>query len=395
MPLDSNSLNKFRVNVSSDDASKWARRRDIPIAILAWIALGVTILWAASHFTRSLLVLTVAALLAFALRPAVRLLERVMPRFLAIIIIYLVALGGLSLLIYLIVNTTIIQIVSLVQNISLLQTPGKNSFFTPLLHMLQRFGISSSQLNGIAQQIIGQAQGIVGGVVPLLTSIFDFLFDFIIVAVLSIYLLIGGPRVKYWIWRNMPLVQRERAGLIIHAFERVIGGYIRGQLLLSSLIGLLVGIGMTLFGVPYPVLLGVMAFILEFVPVLGTITSAVVCVLLALTKGWLIALFVLAYFVGVHILEGDVVGPRIVGKAVGLHPAISLVALIAGGELFGIWGVILASPIAGLVQAVLSAIWQEWRQTHPEQFPTGEPDSTPENIPSDAEDNTTPVEKKT
>jgi predicted PurR-regulated permease PerM len=88
MPLDNNSLNRFRVNVSSDDAAKWARRRDIPIAILAWIALGVTILWAASHFTRSLLVLTVAALLAFALMPAVRLLERVMPRFLAIIIVY-------------------------------------------------------------------------------------------------------------------------------------------------------------------------------------------------------------------------------------------------------------------------------------------------------------------
>jgi predicted PurR-regulated permease PerM len=395
MPLDNNSLNRFRVNVSSDDASKWARRRDIPIAILAWIALGVTILWAASHFTRSLLVLTVAALLAFALMPAVRLLERVMPRFLAIIIVYLVVLSGLSLLIYFIVNTTITQIISFAQNISLLQTPGKNSFFTPLLHTLQQFGISQSQLNGIAQQIIGQAQGIVGGAVPLLTSIFDFFLDFIIVAVLSIYLLVDGPRVKHWIWRNMPLVQRERARFIIHAFERVIGGYIRGQLLLSSLIGLLVGGGMTLFGVPYPVLLGVMAFVLEFVPVLGTITSGAICVLLALTRGWLIALLVLAYFVGVHILEGDVVGPRIVGKAVGLHPAISLVALIAGGELFGIWGVILASPIAGLVQAVLSAIWQEWRQTHPDQFPTDEPDSTAEDFASDAEDIATPVEKKT
>ena len=122
-------------------------------------------------------------------------------------------------------------------------------FFAPLLHTLQQFGISQSQLNGIAQQIVGQAQGIVVGVVPLLTSIFDFLFDFIIVAVLSIYLLLDGPRVKHWIGRNMPLVQRERARFIIHAFERVIGGYIRGQLLLSSLIGLLVGVGMTLFGV--------------------------------------------------------------------------------------------------------------------------------------------------
>jgi len=72
MPLENNGLNKFRVNVTPENVSKWARRRDIPIAILAWIVLGVVILWAVGHIARSLLVLTVAALLAFALVPAVK-----------------------------------------------------------------------------------------------------------------------------------------------------------------------------------------------------------------------------------------------------------------------------------------------------------------------------------
>ena len=76
----------------------------------------------------------------------------------------------------------------------------------------------------------------------------------------------------------------------------------------------------------------------------------------------------LAYFVFVHVIEGDVVGPRIVGKAIGLHPVVSLVALIAGGELFGIWGALFASPIAGVLQAFLVAIWSEWRETHPHEF---------------------------
>jgi len=120
--------------------------------------------------------------------------------------------------------------------------------------------------------------------------------------------------------------------------------------------------------VPYALLLGVLAFVLEFIPILGTLASGVICVLLALTKGWLIALIVLVYFVLVHILEGDVIGPRIVGKAIGLHPAVALVALIAGGELFGIWGVLLASPVAGVLQAFLLAIWSEWRETHPQEF---------------------------
>jgi len=108
--------------------------------------------------------------------------------------------------------------------------------------------------------------------------------------------------------------------------------------------------------------------VLEFIPVLGTLVSGAICVLLALTRGWVIALIVLAYFVFVHIIEGDVVGPRIIGKAVGLHPVVSLTALVAGAELFGIWGALFASPVAGVIQAFIVALWSEWRETHPQEF---------------------------
>lgn len=128
---------------------------------------------------------------------------------------------------------------------------------------------------------------------------------------------------------------------------------------------------MAILHVPYAVLLGVLAFVLEFIPVLGTLTSGAICVLIALTQGWLTALLVLAYFVVVHILEGDIIGPRVVGKAIGLHPVVSLIALIAGAELFGIVGAIFASPIAGVLQALLRAIWIEWREAHPDQFEEG------------------------
>src|SRR6185437_2390356 len=93
-----------------------------------------------------------------------------------------------------------------------------------------------------------------------------------------------------------------------------------------------------------------------------------------LSKGWLIALFVLIYFVIVHVVEGDILAPRIVGRAVGVHPAVSLFALLAGAELFGIWGAVLGSPLAGLIQAVLVTAWQDWRANHPEQFPEVEED---------------------
>ncbi|HEY4389038.1 MAG TPA: AI-2E family transporter, partial [Ktedonobacteraceae bacterium] len=144
--------------------------------------------------------------------------------------------------------------------------------------------------------------------------------------------------------------------------------YIRGQILLCTLISVLVGVGMQILGVPYALLLGVLTFILEFIPILGTLVTGVICVLLALTKGWILAVIVLVYFIIVHIIEGDIVGPRVVGRSVGLHPIVALAALIAGGELFGIWGALFASPIAGVLQAFLIAVWIEWKERHRREF---------------------------
>jgi predicted PurR-regulated permease PerM len=135
-----------------------------------------------------------------------------------------------------------------------------------------------------------------------------------------------------------------------------------------SLLFFLSTLSFWVFSVPFALLLGVLAFVLEFIPILGTLVSGAICVLLALTKGWLIAVIVLVYFVVVHVLEGDVIGPRIVGKTIGLHPVVSLVALIAGSELFGIPGALLASPVAEVLRALLIALWVEWRQTHPKEF---------------------------
>jgi predicted PurR-regulated permease PerM len=92
---------------------------------------------------------------------------------------------------------------------------------------------------------------------------------------------------------------------------------------------------MQLIGVPYALLLGVLAFVLEFVPVLGTLVSGAICVLLTLTRGWVIAVIVLVYFVVIHVLKGDVVGPRIVGKAIGLHPVVSPACFLRGSGLMG------------------------------------------------------------
>jgi len=354
--------------------AKWVRRCGLPFAIIAWTGVALLLLWLAGHVIQTLFLLTMAALLAYSLAPVVKLLERVMPRFLAILIVYLIVLGALSALLYLIVRTAIVQFVSLSSYVRFLLTPGENAQFTPLEQILQSFGISQSQIASARDQVVAGIEGFAGSIVPLLTGLVGAILDVILVAVLSIYLLADGSRMFVWLRGNMPQQQQGRMKFLLDTLQRVVGGYIRGQLLLCGLIGLLVGIGMQVIGVPFALLLGVLAFVLEFIPVLGTLVSGAICVLLALTKGWIIAVIVLVYFVVVHVLEGDVVGPRIVGKTIGLHPVVSLVALIAGSELFGIAGALLASPVAGVLQALLIAIWTDWRETHPKEFQRMEDD---------------------
>src|ERR1700730_3950210 len=108
------------------DVTKWVRRVLIPLAILAWAGVVILILWAAGYVARTILLLVIATLLAYALSPLVTLLERVVPRFLAILLVYLIVLGGIGTLLYFIVRTTVDQIVSLSNFLGVALTPGQN-----------------------------------------------------------------------------------------------------------------------------------------------------------------------------------------------------------------------------------------------------------------------------
>ncbi|GCF11497.1 AI-2E family transporter [Dictyobacter arantiisoli] len=362
-----------------ESLAKWKRRRDIPIAILAWIGVVAVVLWGSSHIIRALLLLIVAALLAYALAPLVRWLERVLPRPLAIVITCLIVLGLLALLIYFVTLTALHQFTSLSQQVVYLLT-SHNGRVSPLEKFLFSFGITTAQVANFREQAGARLESFAGSIVPLVSSFLDVLLDVVVVAVITIYLLIDGRRLESWCRRSLP--DSFHADFVLDTSQRVVGGYIRGQLLLAVLVGLLVGIGMLIFHVPYALLLGVLAFILEFIPILGTLISGAICTLIALTQGWLIALGVLTYFIVVHILEGDIIGPRIVGEAVGLHPIVSIAALIAGSELFGIWGALLASPVVGLIQAFIIAIWLDWRKTHPEHFQRSNEQQQPQHHPA-------------
>jgi len=228
----------------------WARQRDLVITLLGWLLILGVVFWAASHIIGSLLVLLMAALLAYALIPAVSFLHRFMPRVLAILIIYVLVVGGVAGLIYLIASTAFVQVVALAHAASQLAQSGQHSPLAPLLATLRRFGIADTQLQTAKQQFIGQIQGLAQDVIPLLHGIFSGVLDTILVAVLSVYLLIDGERVIGWLKTNAPMSYRTWVLFSLVTLERVVGGYIRGQLLLCSLVGVLVGAGMAILQIP-------------------------------------------------------------------------------------------------------------------------------------------------
>ena len=353
--------------------SVWTRRLIILLTILAAIGLGFLLLWAASHITTTILIFIVASLIAYAIIPVVELCQRVMPRALAIVLVYVVVLGLLGMVLYFIIKTMVVQLSNLAQSVEVLLRPN-NGHVSPLVRILNDFGLSNNQIDNLASQLGNQltsfAGTLAGGILPVISSVASTLVNILLTVVISIYLLVDGSRAIKWLRSKTPISQRGNINSFFSILQHVVGGYIRGQVTLCLIIGTIVGTGMAVLGLSsYAILLGVLSFVTEFIPVLGTIICGVAAVLLALTQGWLTAILVLAYFILVHIFEGYILAPRLIGKAVGLHPVVSLLALTIGGELFGAWGAIFASPLAGLIQAFAVAFWINYRRSHSEEFP--------------------------
>ena len=344
--------------------ASWQRALYIPLIVLAWLAIVLLGGWLLTHVAKTLLTLLLSGITAFALTPLVSLLARWLPRRLAIAVAYVLGFVLVFGVGALLVGTAATQITTLVGNLPK-YADTLRQFEPQLVTILQPFGVTLAKLHAAEQQAVTYLQGLGTTVAKdslgVVSGIVGTLIDIVLILILSVYLTANGPKIVQRLRHETPGTQRWRMSLLIATVNQVVGGYIRGTLTLATLIGALVGGGMLVLHVRYAALLGVLAFFMEFIPIVGVLISGAVCVLIALFQGWVLALVVLAYFVVVHIIEGDVVGPRIMGKAVGIHPATALVALVAGTELFGFWGALFAAPLAGLLQAIGTAVWRELR----------------------------------
>jgi predicted PurR-regulated permease PerM len=217
-----------------------------------------------------------------------------------------------------------------------------------------------------SNSVVGSADVVLGGLVGEAAAIGGALTDAILVLVISVYLLAGAPAIQQNTMRVVPPRYRAVNEFVRTSAARVMGGYLRGQLIMSLIIGVLAGVGTGLLGVPYFVVLGVLAGLFELVPMFGPVLSAVPAVIVALFQPWPTVLWVILLFLIIQQVESNVLGPRITGHAVGLHPLAALFALLVGFEVAGILGGLFAVPIAGVVWVLVAAAYHHFVALEPE-----------------------------
>ena len=236
------------------------------------------------------------------------------------------------------------------------------------LDWLVKQGIPISSINKAISTIEDQANALAltlaANLVSIVQIVTDIIINILLVAVLSFYLTLDGKRIRNALVSIAPKESMPHVSLFEDALSRVVGNYIRGQLTLATIIGVLAGVGCYFLGLyNFALIIGVLAFIFETIPMVGPALASIPAILISLLlpDPFPRTYVILIYFIIIQLIESNILGPRIVGHAVGLHPVASILALIVGVQLFGPFGALLATPILAAVWVVVTSFYRSFR----------------------------------
>jgi len=252
------------------------------------------------------------------------------------------------------------------------------AFFTSLVIPLIPFFASQIQsLFVIFPRYLDQAAGILGiqidasrlgsffgseiGLISqnafaLTSKVFGGIFSTLTIFVVSFYLLLDHDRIKKYLVNLFPIQNQKGVLLITSQIEEKLGGWFRGQIILSLFIGTITWIGLTVLGLEFALPLALIAGILEIVPTIGPILAAIPAIIVALNTSFNAALIVVLFYIILQAVENNLLVPRIMQKAVGLHPIAIIISVIIGSELLGILGALLAIPFISLLLIIFNSL---------------------------------------
>jgi len=301
-----------------------------------------------------LALLFVSLIFASAIDPWVDALYRYkIPRALSVFGIYLVAAVILAIVIVLIIPPIVQQFGAMSENFPSYVDKVSSGYnfvkdFSSRYGFLEKIkdnlGSFNSNFNVAAESLFTTVSGIFGGII-----------SFFIVLVITFYMAVEEDAMKKIVWSLAPPKDQAYVMQLINRMQRQVGYWLRGELILMFIVGFFTWIG--LFFIPsmseYALVLGLIAGVTEFVPYLGPILGSIPAIFLALTINPFVALLVLILYIIIQQVEGNILVPKIMERAVGLNPIISIAVLMAGLKLGGIVGGLLSIPVATAVSVAV------------------------------------------
>lgn len=358
----------------------------------AVLALALTTIWAARN---GLYPYVAALLIGYLVHPLVDFLDTHMPgalrrrrasRPIAILIVYLLTIGVIVTIVAFLVPLVWSQLQELFTSLpTLLQRAGgridvglsewyRNTWDSLSTLADQYLGIKLEEVTegGLRPQVerwllesaqraalvvMNTLQQGVTRSLSVITSTVSFVLGVLILPFWLFYILNDEARVIAGVMRLIPDRYRLDAHFLLRTADNVLSAYIRGQLVLALFIFLIDTIGLAIIGVNYPLLLGLVAGILEVFPYIGPILGAIPAILVALLQSPTHALWTLILFVAVQQVENIFLVPRIQGQNVELHPALIMLVLVMGNEIAGIWGMLIAVPLTAIARDVFKYLY--------------------------------------
>jgi predicted PurR-regulated permease PerM len=353
-------------------------RKLVVSTYLQYIVLAVGVLLLVS-FVRQvsgvLLTFLAAGVLAYALNPLVRRLEGLrIPRAIAVIGVFLVLILVVVVTLLLIIVPSVGQVQTIVRNpqdlvdqviaqVNRLQNVPYVGRYVAGLDQDRILQLLKANAPS-AEQVANVATGVIGGVF----GVFGTIFNLLLMVLISIYLLLEREKITRALLGAIPDAVREQSLELFYAVEQSLVKYLRGQLLLCTIMGILGGMIMFFTVGEYALPVGVWVAATEIIPVIGAFLGAVPAVAIALFipgGGFFKALLVAGLFLVAQQVEGNVLVPRIQGGSVGVHPLWVLFATLAGTALYGLIGAVFAVPVVAIIAATLrylrgTLIFERW-----------------------------------
>ncbi len=323
-----------------------------------------------------LLTLGVSAVIAYVLLPVAKLMERGMPwrrsrpalaRAIAVGIIFLVGLSIVGALIIAVVPPTIDQGQRFIEDFPAFL----NNARITIEGWVDRYAdLVPDDMRDKAEEALAGAGGIIGSAawnvvkqtLGIITGSFAFILGLATAPVVIFYLMKDSGPIRESLNAPFPTGVRPYLRDILDIADRTLGGYIRGQLTLGIIVGVIVAAGLLIIGVPFAVLLGIVAGLTELVPIIGPWIGGAVGVLVTLATEPDKVLWVILLYLIVQLLENTLLVPRIQADTLNMHPIVVILVITVGSQYFGLWGVILGPPLVALAKDVIIYLVKQWNE---------------------------------